>query len=117
VISSWILKIVLVVAVLGFVIIEVGSPLVVRITLDSAAHEAADEAALELKGTSNVDMARAVAQEQADRADAQLQDFQVDEQRNVRVTLFKKAKSYVLHNFEQTRGWYDVRVSASAASK
>jgi hypothetical protein len=116
VISSWVLKIALVIAVIGFAVIEVGSPLVVRVSLDSSAHETADDAAQEFTHTRSPEKAQAVAQEDADREHAQLQKFDIDAQGIVRVTLFKQAKSYVLHNFEQTRSWYDVRVNASAAS-
>jgi hypothetical protein len=116
VIGSWVLKIVLVVAVLGFVVIEVGSPLVVRVSLDSSAHEAADDAAQEYTHTRIPAKAQAAAQEDVDQAHAQLDKFDIDAQGVVRVTLSKQAKSYLLHNFEQTRSWYDVRVNASAAS-
>jgi len=116
VISSWLLKIVLAVAVAGIVLFELGSPLVTRATLDNTAHEAADDAARELTQTHDPDRARAVAEEQAADGHARLEDFSVDERGTVRVTLFKQAKSYVLHNFDPTRSWYDVRVKASAAS-
>jgi len=117
VISSWVLKIALVIAVIGFVVIEVGSPLVVRIGLDGDAHTAANEAAQEYKLTHEKARAQAVAQQDADKSGATLEKFDIDGQGVVRVTLFKQAKSYLLHKFEQTRSWYDVRVSTSAASK
>jgi hypothetical protein len=117
VISSWIIKIALAVAIVGFIVIEVGSPLVVRVSLDSDAHSAADEAANELTLTHDVAKARATAEADAESAHAKLETFDIDARGVVRVTLFKQAKSYVLHNFEQTRSWYDVRVNASAASK
>jgi len=117
VISSWLVKIVVAIAIVGFLIIEVGSPLVVRVGLDSDAHTAADEAAKELTLTRDSAKARAVAESDAESAHARLESFDIDGQGIVRVTLSKQAKSYVLHNFEQTRSWYDVRVNASAASK
>jgi hypothetical protein len=32
----------------------------------------------------------------------------------VHVTVSKRAKSYLLHNFKKTRGWYEVHLRATA---
>jgi hypothetical protein len=40
--------------------------------------------------------------------------FQIDEAGRIHVTLSKQAKSYLLHRFDQTRSWYDVRLAATA---
>ena len=116
-ISSWLLKIVIVVAVLGFLVIELGSPLVTRATLDSTAHSAADDAAHEMFQSHDPDKAQAIAAQDAQDDHAQLQQFSIDDQGAIHVTLFKEAKSYVLHKFQPTRDWYNVHVSASAAPK
>ncbi len=115
-ISGWLVKIIVVIALVGAILVEVGSPVITRISLDSNAHDAANNAATELTQTHDAQKAQTAAQTEADNDGAKLEKFDIDAQGVVRVTLFKQAKSYVLHNFEQTRSWYDVRVSASAAS-
>jgi hypothetical protein len=117
VISRWLIKLVVGFALVGFLVVELGSPLITRATLDGQAHDAADDAAHELFQSRDPDRARAIAQQDADNDHARLDRFDVDEQGTVRVTLFKQAKSYVLHNFQPTRDWYNVRVSASASQK
>jgi hypothetical protein len=114
VISGWIVKLVVGIAVAGFILFEVGSPVVTRTILDGQTHDAASDAAKDYFSGHDVDKARAVAQQDADTDHATLTFFGVDEQGNVHVTLSKKAKSYVLHNFGPTKHWYDISVSASA---
>jgi len=116
VIGSWLVKIAVAVAVLGFAVIEVGSPVWTRVILDGPAHDAAGDAASEYKQNHDQDRARQAAAQDAQNAHARLESFSVDEQGRIHVTLFKRAKSYVLYKFSQTRHWYDVRVSASAST-
>jgi hypothetical protein len=116
VIGSWLVKIVVVIGVLGFAVIEVGSPLWTKAMLDSPAHDAAGDAAREMFQSHDPDRARQAAEQDAQDAGARLDRFSVDEQGRIHVTLFKRAKSYLLHKFSQTRHWYDVRVSASASA-
>ena len=116
-ISSWLFKIVVGIALAGFLVVELGSPLLTRATLDGTAHSAADDAAHEMFQSHDPDKARAIADQDAQNDHAQLQEFSVDEQGTVHVTLYKQAKSYVLHNFEPTRDWYNIRASASAVPK
>jgi hypothetical protein len=117
VISNWLLKLVIGIALAGFVAFELGSPLVTNAILDGQAHDAADDAAREAFQSRDADRARAVAQQDADNDRAKLVAFNIDDQGIVHVTLSKQAKSYVLHNFGPTKDWYDVRVSASATPK
>ena len=113
-ISRWLLKLVIGIAIAGFVLFELGSPLVTRTIVDGQAHDAATDAAKDYFSGHDVDKARAAAQHDADGDVATLAAFTVDEQGTVHVTLSKKAKSYVLHNFGPTKHWYDVSVTASA---
>jgi hypothetical protein len=117
VISRWLLKIVIGVAILGFVAFELGSPLVTRAILDGQAHDAANDAAHDYFQNHDPDRAQAAAQQDADGDHVTLAAFSVDDQGTVHVTLSKKAKSYVLHNFGPTKDWYNVRISASAVPK
>ena len=89
----------------------------IRATLDGQTHQAAEDAAHEMFQSRNADKARAVAARDAQDDHAKLETFDIDGQGTVRVTLSKQAKSYVLHNFQPTRDWYNVRVSASAVPK
>jgi hypothetical protein len=116
-ISSWIFKIIVGLALAGFLVVELGSPLLTRATLDGTAHSAADDAAHEMFQSHNPDQARAVAEQDAAEDGAHLDQFDIDDRGIVHVTLFKQARSYVLHKFKPTRDWYNVRVSVTAAPK
>jgi Flp pilus assembly protein TadG len=117
VISRWLIKLVVGIALVGFLVIELGSPLITRATLDGQAHNAADDAAHELFQSRDQARAQAIAQQDADNDHAKLATFSIDDQGTVHVTLSKQARSYVLHKFKPTRDWYNVRVSASASQK
>ena len=116
-ISRWLVKLVVGIALLGFLVVELGSPLVTRATLDGQAHQAADDAAHEMFQSHDQNKARAIADQDAQDDHAKLETFDIDEQGTVRVTLSKQARSYVLHNFGPTKDWYNVRISASAVPK
>ncbi|MCU1451700.1 MAG: hypothetical protein JWP02_3870 [Acidimicrobiales bacterium] len=116
-ISSWIVKILVGLALAGLLVVELGSPLLTRATVDGSAHSAADDAAHEMSQSHNQDQARALAEQDAAADGARLEQFGIDDQGTVHVTLSKQARSYVLHNFEPTRDWYNVRVSATAVPK
>jgi hypothetical protein len=111
------LKLVVGIALAGFIAFELGSPLVTKAILDGQAHDAANDAAHEYFQNHDGDRAKAIAQQDADDDHATLAAFDIDEQGTVRVTLSKQAKSYVLHKFGPTKDWYDVRISASARPK
>ena len=113
-ISGWLIKLVVGIALAGFVLFELGSPVVTKTILDGQAHDAASDAAKDYFSGRDVGKAQAVAQHDADGDGAKLSAFSVDDQGTVHVTLSKQAKSYVLHNFGPTKHWYDVSVSASA---
>jgi hypothetical protein len=117
VISRWLLKVIIGIALAGLVLFEVGSPYVTKAILDGQAHDAADNAAHEYFQNHDRDRAQAVAQQAADSDHAALTAFDIDDQGTVRVTLSKQARSYVLHNFGPTKDWYTVRITASAVPK
>jgi hypothetical protein len=114
VITGWLVKVVVIVAVLGLIAFEGGSPLITRAQVDGAAHDAANDAAAEFFQRHDPDAAKAVAQEIADKESAQLVEFQIDDQSKVHVRLFKQAKSIVLKKLKQTRSWYEIRVTATS---
>ena len=116
-ISRWLLKLVIGIAIVGLALFELGSPLLATTVLDGQVHETADDAAHEYFQNHDPDRARAIAQQDADDDHATLTAFDIDDQGTVRVTLSKQARSYVLHNFGPTKDWYAVRISASAVPK
>ncbi|MBV8160216.1 MAG: hypothetical protein JO265_04770 [Acidimicrobiia bacterium] len=116
-IGRYLLKILVVFGLLGLTVLELGSPLVTRAILDGQAHDAADNAAHDYFQNHNADLAKSVAQQNADDDHAALADFRIDDQGTIHVTLSRQARSYVLHNFGPTKDWYNVRISASAVPK
>lgn len=115
--GHWLTKIVVVMALVGFAVVEVGSPMVTRLQLDGVAHDAADSAAHELFEGPDVERARATAEELAAQRSAGLKDFQVDAQGVVHVTVQRQARSLLLRRWERARGWFDVEVSATSTPR
>ncbi|MDQ1445450.1 MAG: hypothetical protein QOI20_1914 [Acidimicrobiaceae bacterium] len=116
-ITGWLVKIVLVVALIGLVAVEGGSPLITRAQVDGTAHDAADDAAAEYFQHHNADAAKAVAQELADKEHAAMPEFSVDANTGtVHVKLEKQARSLLLKKWSKTKSWFDVRVTAESTA-
>jgi hypothetical protein len=107
-------KLVAGIAFAGFAVVELGSPLWTKAQLDTTAHDAANDAARTYERTKNPDLAYTAALEDTGKGGAKLDEFYFDDAGIVHVTVSKRARSYLLHNFEQTRDWYDVRLRATA---
>jgi hypothetical protein len=107
-------KVVAGIALPGFAVIELGSPLWTKAQLDDTAHNAANDAAYAFGRTSNRDQAYEAARTDVNRGGASLDEFFFDDAGVVHVTVSKRAKSYLLHNFEKTRSWYEVHLRATA---
>jgi Flp pilus assembly protein TadG len=116
-ITGWLVKIILGIALVGFLVIELGSPLVMQAQLDGVAHDAADAAGLELRSSGNAETAQAEAVRVADENDATLEDFAVVEQAKARVTVRKEARSFLLKKWDRTKSWYEVEKSATSAEE
>ena len=114
-ITGWLFKIVFGIALVGFLAVETVSPLVTRAQLDEIAHDAADNAALNLLETNDAEKARAVAMNIAVGKDAVLSRFAID-QTGVNVTVEREARSVLLKKIDQFRSWYAVKVSATAST-
>ena len=114
-ITGWLVKIVVVIALLGLAAVEFGSPLWTRARLDGLAHDAADEAARVYRNTADTAKAREAAEAVIDGKDATLTAYTgPDTAGDVHVTLFREAKSYLLKKFGPTEDWYTVSVEATA---
>ena len=112
-ITGWLVKLIIIIAILGFAVIEIGSPIVTRVQLDDALHQSADDAAQTYFQTHNADQAKATAQNDADNKSFTLLGFSVDDQGVTHVKGSKQAKSLLLHRISQTKSWYDVTETVS----
>jgi hypothetical protein len=110
IILGWLVKLVVSLAIVGVAAFEAGAVVVARVGADSAANDAANEAAFVYARGANVDAAKTAAAEEASRVDARLVDFSVDnEGRAVVVTIAKRAKTLFLHRIGATRSWSEAR--------
>lgn len=116
-ITGWLVKIVLGIALAGFLAIELGSPLVMQAQLDGVAHDAADAAGLELRTSGNHELAEAEAARVAKENSATLEEFTVQERNAARVTVRKEARSFLLKKWDRTESWYDVKKSATSTDE
>jgi Flp pilus assembly protein TadG len=115
VITGWLVKVALVVALAGGAMVEIGSPFVARNQCGDSARAAAKAAANELATNRDTNAARAAAEDAIRGRGEHLDSFDVSGGQ-ARVTVSKTAKSYVLRHFQRFKKWYDVRSSASAGA-
>lgn len=113
-IAGWLIKLIVSIAVVGFLGIELGTPLIVRTQLDGLAHDAADTAGAIVRDRGSEADARAAAENLAAKDDATVEEFVVDQQERVTVTLRKQANSYLLKKWDPLKGWYDIKKSATS---
>ena len=114
-VGSWLLKVVAGVAAMGFLLFELGTPVVARVQLDDIAQDAADSAGRDLRGGKGLDEAHTTATSIVGDRGGQLDAFEVRSDGKVHVTISKRAESYVLDRFDQLRSWYEVNVDAVSA--
>lgn len=113
-ITGWLLKIVISIAVIGLIAVEGGSPLITRAQVDGAAHNIADDATAEYFQTRDEANAREVADEIAADEEVSIEEFGVDPESGVvTVKVFKEARSVLLKKWSTTRSWYEIRVTAT----
>ena len=116
-ITGWLVKVVVAIALVGFLAFELGSPVVTRLQLDDLAHDAADNAALELLNTQDVEKAKATATEIVADKDATVKQFEIDADGNVVMTIERDARSVLLKKWSTTRSWYEVEVKVVSEKK
>ena len=116
-ISGWLVKVVLVIALMGLLAFELGSPLIVRDQADDAAHAVANESSFGLRDNYTQQTLDTACAEEAAEQHVQIRACTVNEQRAVLVTVAKEAKSYLLHNIGPLKSWYNVEASATAQPK
>lgn len=116
-ISGFLVKIVVSIALVGLILFEVGSPLVNKAQLDDLAHDAADNAALDLLNNRDLERAKAAAEEIVTEKDAKLEKFELNTDGTVAVTVRREARSVVLKKWSKTEDWYDNKVSVTSSKK
>ena len=113
-IGGWLIKVIVGIAVLGFAVIEVGSPLVARAQADDAAHEVANEASFRLRDNNTQATLDAACAEEATDQSVEVVRCEINEKNEISVEVRKQARSFLLDRFDATKDWYDVTASATA---
>jgi hypothetical protein len=109
------IKFLVIVAVLAALVFEVGSPLWARTDAAGAANDAASAAALDYFNSANLPEARVAATNAASVRGAKVTNVSVLADGDIKVTVTRPAKSYVLHDISALKNWYNVKASATAA--
>ena len=116
-ISSWLVKVVLGIALIGFAVLELGSPLIARAQADDAAHNIADGVAFELSegGPVTQERVEATCAEEGAKESVELLSCVINGDTHVEVRVRKEAWSLLLENWSVTEDWY--RPTARATSE
>ena len=106
IITGWLLKLVISLAIFGLVAFEAGAIVVAKVTIEDIAGDAVAAAAHEYGTTKNQDEAEKAAREVAESKGAVLEAFSVVEDgKAVVVTLSKPAKTLFVHRIGVIDGW------------
>jgi hypothetical protein len=115
VVGGWLVKVIVGIALLGFAVVELGSPFVARAQADDAAHEVANEASFRLRDSFLDKTLKEACASEAAEHDVELVACTYDQPTDeVRVTVLKHARSFLLDKFDATKDWYEVEASAEA---
>ena len=114
-ITGWLLRVVLGIALAGFLVVEIGSPLLARAQADDAAHEVANEAAFEYGRTNSYEGMQERCREKSSETGVDLVVCETTpDGKLIQVKISKKARSFLLHRFGPTEKWYRAEASATA---
>jgi hypothetical protein len=114
VISSWLLKVVIGIALVAAAVLELGSPLIARAQVDDAAHNIADEVAFRLDARNTQEELDDACREESEKESVEVITCTVDGEGRVQVTARKEARSFLLGKWSVTEDWYHPEASASA---
>lgn len=109
-ISGWVVRLVLSLAVVGLLLFEAGSPLIARVQLDGVAAEAARQANREFDKSGSKTAAERAAKTEAEASGAALTAFAVDEN-SAAVTISRVAPSVIFGKWDKTKSYYNVNVN------
>lgn len=115
-VMSWLVKIVVGLALLGVAVVDLGSPFIARAQADDAAHEVATEAGFVYGSGRDVRQMQARCADVAASKGVSLVSCELAEGK-VLVRVKKQAYSLVLHRVPTFKSWYEVQVSATAEPK
>jgi len=110
------LKLVVVLALVGGLLVEAGSPIWTRPEVAGAADDAAAAGARDLFASNNLDQAKAAAVSAAAFRGTTLTDFSQLPDGSIKVTVYRHASPHALDRFSQFKNWYNVKASATAAA-
>lgn len=113
-ISGWLLKVVIGIAVIAAAVLELGSPLIARAQVDDAAHNIADEVAFRLNARNSQEELDTACREEGEKESVEVLTCTVDSQGRVQVTARKEARSFLLKGWSVTEDWYHPEASATA---
>lgn len=117
-ISGWLMKVVLGIALVGAIVIEVGSPLVAKAQADDAATQIADETSFRLRDNFTQAQLEASCAEEGDKHDVSIVTCDFDQSTNeVVIRVRKEARSLVLKNWSATEDWYHPEVTKRSKLK
>ena len=111
IVTGWLFKLVLSLAIVGVVAFEAGALVVAHVNADSAANEVATEAAFAAARGGNEQAAETAAKAEAARQGVQLIGVSLSSDgRVVTVIVEKTAKTLLLHRVSFTKSWTLIRV-------
>lgn len=112
IVTGWLFKLVLSLAIVGLVAFEAGALVVAHVSADSAANEVASEAAFAAARGGSEKAADTAAREEAARQGVRLIGLSLAADGTyVTVIVEKTAKTIFLHRISATRSWTKVRVT------
>jgi len=116
IITGWLLKLVVSLAVVGVFAFEAGAVIVARVTVDTVAGDAAGEAASAYGRTGSADDARSAAVEYVHSHGGSMTGFTIaPDGRSISVTVEKRAKTLFLHRIGFSKSWAIARSTRSRA--
>lgn len=106
IVTGWLLKLVLSLAIVGVVAFEAGAIVVAKVTIESVTGDVLSEAAEVYGPAHDAEQAEKAARAVAEQNDAVLERFEITENgAAIVVTVQKKAKTLLLHRLSFAKDW------------
>lgn len=114
-VSAWLVRLLLLLAVLGFLLIEFGAVVINRVQAGDVAGQAAAEAGIAFANSNRVEAAEARAEEFAELNDAEFVDLRIERREGlIYVTVRKTAATRVIHRIGVIEDLAEAEVTESA---
>ena len=112
IVIGWILKLILSLAIFGVVAFEVGAIVVAKVTIETVAGDALEEAVDAYRPSTDLDAAQKAAQAEAERNGAILESFDYNSgSTEMTITVSKEAKTLFVHRIGFTESWAIARAT------